>query len=64
MIKVVSVINTFIIPRCFAQHQNHGDMEMSKVASNQNYKINSKTKTSYKDIQSKITQISKYISKN
>ena len=44
--KKLSVIITFIISRCFAQHQNHCDMEMNTEATNKNHKMNLKTKTS------------------
>ena len=42
--KVVLLIITFIISRCFVPHQNHGDMDMNTEATNKNHKKNSKTK--------------------
>ena len=56
------VIITFIISRCFTQHQNHCDIEINTEVSNKNHKIDSeikRVKTTYSQ-----TQISKIHFKN
>ena len=57
MIKVVSLIITFIIPICFVQHQNYGDIEMNTETANKNHKNKFKNQNKLKK-QSKTTQIS------